>query len=98
MRRARARYLDTDDLETVNYNNNDTNMDDIETVDYNNGTNINDPYNINLRKTLGTQLAKQIIKNIGIYQEIPYSRPNKESQEDIVFLKQVPVHPRDRLA
>ena len=37
-------------------------MDDIETVDYNNGTNINDPYNINLRKTLGTQLAKQIIK------------------------------------
>ena len=62
MRRARARYLDTDDLETINYNNNDTNMDDIETVDYNNGTNINDPYNINLRKTLRTQLAKQIIK------------------------------------
>ena len=63
MRRARARYVDTDDLETINYNHNDTNMDDIETVDYNNGMNINDPYNINLRKTSGTQqLAKQIIK------------------------------------
>ena len=43
----RAGYLDTDDLETINYNN-DTNMDNIETVDYDNGTNINDLNNINL--------------------------------------------------
>ena len=43
----RAGYLDTDDLETINYNN-DTNMDNIETVDYDNGTNVNDLNNINL--------------------------------------------------
>ena len=28
----------------------------------------------------------------------PYQRPSKNLDDDVVFLKQVPVHPRDRLA
>ena len=53
---------------------------------------------LTLEKHQGHNWQNKSSKNIGIYQEIPYSRPNKESQEDIVFLKQVPVHPRDWLA
>ena len=58
----RAGYLDTDDLETINYNNIDSNMDDIETVGYNNDTNINDLNNINLKKHQGTTIGKKMIK------------------------------------
>ena len=37
----KAGYLGTDDLETIDYNN-DTPMDDLETVDFNNGTEMSD--------------------------------------------------------
>ena len=37
----KACYLGTDDLETINYNN-DTPMDDLETVDFNNDTEMSD--------------------------------------------------------
>ena len=52
-------FLDTDDLETIDYNN-DTNindLDDVETINYNNDTNINDLDNVHLKKTSGAQLA-----------------------------------------
>ena len=51
--------LDTDDLETIDYNN-DTNindLDDVETINYNSDTNINDLDNVHLKKTSGAQLA-----------------------------------------
>ena len=80
-------------------------MGDIETVDYNNSTNINDLNNINLKKTIGEknhQKIKEFIRKKGhlniAEKSKPYSRPNKETQEGVVFLKQVPVHPKDRLA
>ena len=45
----KAGFLGTDNLETIDYNN-DTNindLDDVETVHYNNDTNVNDLDNIN---------------------------------------------------
>ena len=64
----KAGYLDIDDLETVDFNNdnniadledvatvdyNDNNLDDVATVDYNNDNNLNDLYDIDLKKTSG---------------------------------------------
>ena len=52
---TKARFLGTDDLETINYDND---------------TNINDLDNANLKKTSGAQIAaKKIVKNIEIWQE-----------------------------
>ena len=52
---TKARFLGTDDLETINYDND---------------TNINDLDNRNLKKTSGVQIAaKKIVKNIEIWQE-----------------------------
>ena len=60
----KAGYLGTEDLETIDYNN-DTPMDDLETVDFNNDTEMIDLVDL---------------KN-----------------EDIEFVKQVPLHPREIL-
>ena len=61
----KARFLGTDDLETIDYNN-DTNVndfDDVETITYNNDTNINNLDNVNLKKTSGAQIAaKKLIQ------------------------------------
>ena len=55
----KASYLETDDLETVDYNN-DINLDDVQTVDYNNDTQLDEldsepeqivPKNISTQKT-----------------------------------------------
>ena len=70
-------------------------MDDIETGDYNNDTNIND-LKKNIRDTTIGQ--KKSSKNRNLSRKKPYSRSNKETLEDVLFLKQVPVHPKDRLA
>ena len=61
-----ANYLDTDDLETVDYNN-DNNIDDFDddvTVDYNFDNNLKDHDEIDLKKTSPAKklLAKKIIK------------------------------------
>ena len=68
----KAWFIGTDDLETIDYNN-DTNindLDDVETITYKNDTNINDLDNVNLKKTLGLQIAaKKIVKNIEIWPE-----------------------------
>ena len=108
--------LDTDHLETVDYNNdnniadlddgttvdynNENNLDDVATVDYNNDNNLKDLDDINLKKTSGKQIAaKKIVKKYKkMARKKPYRRISKETDDDVVFLKQVPVHPRDRLA
>ena len=99
-------FLETDDLMTIDYNN-DVSLDDVATVDYHNDTQPNDLNNeidkINLKKTSATQkAAKKIIKKYKNVkrkgQLVNYSKLSKNSKEDgIVFVKQVPVHPRDRL-
>ena len=99
-------FLETDDLMTIDYNN-DVSLDDVATVDYHNDTQPNDLNNeidkINLKKTSATQkAAKKIIKKYKNLkrkgQLVNYSKLSKNSKEDgIVFVKQVPVHPRDRL-
>ena len=99
-------FLETDDLMTIDYNN-DVSLDDAATVDYHNDTQPNDLNNeidkINLKKTSATQkAAKKIIKKYKNLkrkgQLVNYSKLSKNSKEDgIVFVKQVPVHPRDRL-
>ena len=60
-----AGFLGTDDLETIDYNNdtNITDLDDVETINYNDNTNINDLDIVNVKKTSGAQLvAKTIVK------------------------------------
>ena len=99
-------FLETDDLMTIDYNN-DVSLDDVATVDYHNDTQPNDLNNeidkINLKKTSATQkAAKKIIKKYKNLkrkgQLVNYSKLSKNSKEDgIVIVKQVPVHPRDRL-
>ena len=76
-------------------------MDHIETGDYNNDTNINDLKTINLKKKHQghNNWPKKIIKNIGIYQERNHiAGLIWKHSRDVLFLKQVPVHPKDRLA
>ena len=99
-------FLETDNLMTIDYNN-DVSLDDVATVDYHNDTQPNDLNNeidkINLKKTSATKkAAKKIIKKYKNLkrkgQLVNYSKLSKNSKEDgIVFVKQVPVHPRDRL-
>ena len=43
-------------------------------------------------------LLKILLKNIEIWQEKNLTKDLLRNDDDIVFLKQVPVHPRDRLA
>ena len=63
-----SNYLGTDDLQTIDYNN-ETPIDDLETVDFNNDTEMSDL--IDLKETSGTK--------------------------EVEFIKQVPLHPRERL-
>ena len=69
----KAGYLDTDGLQTTDYNN-DTNisdLDNVETINYNNDTSVSDL--IHLKKTNGTQLAaKKIIKK---YKNLARKKP-----------------------
>ena len=98
----KAGYLDTDDLETIDYNNdsNINDLDDVETVDYNNDNNLNNLDDTDLKKVSGKRIAaKKIVKKYrNLARKKPYQRVSKKTDDNIVFLKQVPVHPRDRLA
>ena len=59
-------FLGTDDLLTINCNN-DVSLDDSETVDFNNDTQMADFDKIDLKKTSATQqVAKKLSKNIKI--------------------------------
>ena len=98
----KAGYLDTDDLETVDYNNhnNIADLDDVATADYNNDNNLKDLDDPDLKKIPGKQIAaKKIVKkHRNLARKKPYQRISKKTDDDNVFLKQVPVHLRDRLA
>ena len=73
---------------------------DAETVDYNNVTNTNNLNDIVSNKNTGAQVAaKKVVKKYRNLARIkPNQRPPKKTEDDVVFLKQAPVHPRDRLA
>ena len=91
----KAGFLGTDDLETIDYNN-DTNindLDDVETINYNNDTKINDVDNVNLRKTSGAQIAaKKIVKKYrNLARKKPYQRPPQNTFDDLADLKQLTI-------
>ena len=98
-------FLETDNLEAIDYNH-DVILDDIATVGHKNDTHPNDLNNdiekIDLKKTSATQkAAKKVIKKYKNLkrkgQHVNYSNLNKKRKDDgIAFIKQVPVHPRDR--
>ena len=69
-------------------------------MDYNNDSNLKDLDNIDLKKTWGKQITtKKIIKKSrNLARKKAYQRISKKTDDDVKFLKQVPVHPRDRLA
>ena len=85
------------DLGIIDYNN-DVSLDNLETIDFNNDTKMTD-----LTDT-DTIAAKKIIekyRNLKRKGEpIEYSEPNiksKSRNNDIMFIKQIPMHLRDRL-
>ena len=84
-------YLDTEDLETVDYNNdnNIVDLDDISTVDYNNDNNLKDLDNTDLKKTWGKQITtKKIVKKYRNHaRKNPYQRISKKNDNDVEFLK-----------
>ena len=87
----RAGYLDTGDLQTIDYNI-DTNvidLDDVDTINYNNDTSVSDL--IDLKKTSGTQLAAK--KNIKKYRNLarkkPYKRPPPRTETDFDDLETI---------
>ena len=72
-----------------------TDLADVETVNYNNDTNINDV----LSNESAQIAAKNIVKkDRNFARKKSYKRPFKKPDDDVVFLKQVPVQPMDRSA
>ena len=73
---------------------------DAAVVYYNNDTNINDLNDIAPNKNTNAQIAiKKIVKKYrNLARKKSYQRPSKKTDDDVVILKQVPVHPRERLA
>ena len=71
-------------------------FDGLETVDYNNDTNISD---LGTKKKSGKQIAarKIVEKYINFARKKPCQKSDKKVEEDIAFLKQVALYPRDRL-
>ena len=68
-------YLDTDGLETVDYNNDNdiADLDYVATVDHNNDNNLKDLDDIGLKKTSGKQIAaKEIVKK---YRNLARKKP-----------------------
>ena len=101
----KADYLETEDLETVDYSNY-INLDDVQTVYYNNDTKLDEldseSEQIVPKKYFNTKTAKNLIKKYRNLkrkgQLVNYRKLNEKSKDDdIVFIKQAPVHPRDRL-
>ena len=89
-------FLETDDLETIDYNN-DVNLNDLETVDYNNDTQLNELANEIEQANLKTASAKQKPASKIIKKLFNYNKLNKKSKnDDIIFIKQVSIHSRDK--
>ena len=81
------------DIQTVNYND-DTSLDDLETVDYDNDTSVTDLVPVWKLKTIKEDENGNIdvIKTV---HRVVIS--NDDDDNDVEFLKQAPLHPRDRL-
>ena len=104
----KARYLQTDDTRTVNCNDN-VNIDDLITARYNSDAEIENLSHAETVKmaanSVSQQQAKRIIKK---YKNLkrkatkkidqPIKKRKNEKADDVVFVKQVPMHPRDKLA
>ena len=102
-------YLDTSNLQTIDYNN-DADITGLETVDYNNDIQLHDLDdsikvtgnidNRNLKKTSKAQIAaKKLIakcKKINKSKLNNYAKLNKTDNNDVIFIKQVPVHPSNK--
>ena len=75
---GKAGYVDTVNLETVDYNNdnNINDLNDVSTVDYNNDNNLADLDNTDLKKILGKQITpKKIVKKYrNLAKKKPYQR------------------------
>ena len=67
--------------------------DNLQTIDHNNDVSVDD------LKTLGFSTDTQMtdLNDIDKIDLKPYGRLNNKSKDDAVFIKQTPVHPRDRL-
>ena len=84
----KAGFLGTDDLQTIDYNNdaNKNDLDDLETINYNNDTNISDLDNINLKETSEAQ-----VKIVKIYRNLarkkPYQRLSQNNFDDLADLE-----------
>ena len=66
----------------------------------NNDNNVKDLDNIDLKKTSAKQVtAKKFVKKYkNLARKKSYQRISRKTDNDVEFLKQIPVHPRDRLA
>lgn len=87
----KAGFLGTDDLQTIDYNN-DTNkndLDDVETINYNNDTNISDLDNINLKETSGAQVKKIVKKYRYLPRKQPYQRPSQNNFDILADLETI---------
>ena len=87
----KAGFLGTDDLQTIDYNN-DTNkndLDDVETINYNNDTNISDLDNINLKETSGAQVKKIVKKYRHLPRKQPYQRPSQNNFDILADLETI---------
>ena len=109
----KSKHIQVDDMETINYNSN-IEQDDLSTINYNSDVEIDDvsdaetiDYNTTTNKNdVAQQEAKRIIKKYrnskrkaAIQNIIPkkIKIPNN-NDDDVAFVKQVPVHPRNMLA
>lgn len=83
----KAGCLETDDSQTVDYNNdtNITDLDDVETINYSNDTNIydlNDLYKTDFKNNSGSQMLKKLLKNPEIQLE---KNPTKDLHLGIII-------------
>ena len=89
----KAGYLETDDLETVDYNS-DISLDDVQTVDYNNDIQLdeldNEPEKIVPKNILTQKTAKKVIKKYRNLERkgqlVNYSKLDKKGKDDHSFL------------
>ena len=93
----KTNYLQTDDDKIVDYNN-DTELDELSTVGYNSKADVTTTPKISTVQ----QQAKKIIKKYKNLkrkrQPIVYTKNNKKSKDgDVIFIKKVTLHPRERL-
>ena len=81
------------DIQTVNYND-DTSLDDLETVDYNSDTSVTELVPVRKLKAIKDD-ENNNIEVIKMVQRVVISDDNDDNDDE--FLKQTPLHPRDRL-